>query len=79
MEETQRGLRGAVERHLVLELAPLLREGAGALVHPFVAVHLVAPGARGRRRRPDYGVDPVLAEVVLAWALLMGGCDRVQG
>lgn len=61
MEEPQRRLRGAVERHLVLEPAPLLREGAGALVHPLVAVDLVAFGACGRRRGLDNGVNAVLA------------------
>lgn len=72
VEEAQRRLRGAVERHLVLELAALLREGARPLVHPLVAVHLAALGRRGRRRLDD-GVDAVLVGDVLAWAVGVGG------
>lgn len=60
VEQPQRGLRGAVERHLVLEAAALLREGAGPLVHPLVAIDLVAAGGRGRGRRLDDGVDVAL-------------------
>jgi hypothetical protein len=40
MEQAQGVLRGRVKGHLVLELAPLLREGTDALVHPLVAVDL---------------------------------------
>lgn len=42
VEQPQLVLRDLVERHLVLVLAPLLGEGADALVHPLVAVDLWA-------------------------------------
>jgi hypothetical protein len=40
VEQPQRDLRRLVERHLVLVLATLLREGAHAFVDPLVAVDL---------------------------------------
>lgn len=43
MKQPERMLRGPVLRHLVLVLAPLLGEGADALVDPLVAVDLDAP------------------------------------
>lgn len=54
LEEAKRVLRRNVERHLVLVPAPLLGEGADALVHPFVAVDFVFAGpARGAGRGGD--------------------------
>lgn len=50
VKQPERGLSGAIEWHFVLELAALLRERTGALMHPLVAIHLVALRARRRRR-----------------------------
>jgi hypothetical protein len=71
MEESQSVLRGAVVRHLVLVLASLLGESAGAVVDPLVAVDLDALRSRtrdgacdGRGRgggRGDDGVDAGLS------------------
>lgn len=52
MEQAEAVLRHAVVWHLVLVLAALLREGAGSVVDPLVAVDLgallgVARGGRG--------------------------------
>lgn len=42
MEQTQALLGLAIAGHLVLELASLLSEGAGAIMDPFIAVNLLA-------------------------------------
>lgn len=47
MEQTQALLGLAVARHLVLELAALLGEGAGAVVDPLVTVDLLALATSG--------------------------------
>lgn len=54
LEETKRVLRRNVEGHLMFVPAPLLGEGADALVHPFVTVDFVfASPARGAGRGGD--------------------------
>lgn len=56
VEQAQLLLGLLVVGHLVLELAALLGEGAGAVVDPLVAVDLVAPaGGGGRGVGPDDG------------------------
>lgn len=47
LEQAQGTLGALVMRHLMLELATLLREGARALVNPLVAVYLVLAGWAG--------------------------------
>ena len=83
MEQPQRRLRGAIERHLVLEAAALLREGAGPFVHPLVAVDLVAAGGRGRGRRLYDGVDvalePAVKMAVLGGSRGLGGRGLPSG
>ncbi len=65
MEEAERPLCGFVLGHLVLELAPLLGEGADALVNPFVAVYFDLSARFGARG--DDAVDLVLQVMLLVY------------
>lgn len=58
LEEAKGLLRGLVQGHLVLKLAPRLGEGTSSLVDPHVAVDFVL--LRDRRASGDDTVDLVL-------------------
>ncbi len=65
MEEAEFELGRLIERHLMLELAALLSEGASAVVDPFVAEGLgaLAPAVGIRRAGTcDKVVDVALGE-----------------
>lgn len=57
MKQTEGLLSLFVHRHLVLELAALLSEGAGSIMNPFVTVDLLTPagaiGSGGRAGEDD--------------------------
>ena len=73
VEEAELVLRGAVEGHLVLVLASLLREGAHALMHPLVAVDL---GPLWRRRRGCH--DGIDARLFLGCRLRVRGASAIE-
>lgn len=77
VEESQRPLCGLVLRHLMFELAALLREGADALVNPLIAVRL--DSSSRFRARGDDAVNLILENVrpmsSSAWRRLLGDCQ----
>ncbi len=81
VEQAERELRVAVVGHLVLVFAPLLREGAHALVHPLVAKDLDFLGCRGRSRRLGRCVvDDVVDDALFFWVgLLVSRVSQSRG